>query len=91
MRAFEEQKSKGMGSSLNLENGVLDYRTTKERDTLYIPGKDSLIYVPVEVPGAVTNVLTWWQQLWVKLGKTLSAGICLYLLVRLLLKRLKLK
>ena len=89
MQAFEEQKGKGISSSLKLDNGILDFHVVFLHDTLYIPGKDSLIYVPVEVPGPETNVLSWWQQLWIKLGKALSSGIALYLFVRLLIKRFK--
>lgn len=89
MQAFEEQKSKNTGSSLKLENGVLDYRTKTEHDTIYIPGKDSLIYVPVDVSGPVTNVLTWWQQFWINWGKLLSAGIVLCLLARSIIKQFK--
>lgn len=89
MQAFEEQKSKNTSSSLKLENGVLDYRTKTEHDTIYIPGKDSLIYVPVDVPGPVTNVLTWWQQFWMKLGKLLSASIVVCLLARSIIKQFK--
>lgn len=89
MQAYEEQKGKGISSSLKLDNGKLDFHVVFLHDTLYIPGKDSLIYVPVEVPGPETNVLSWWQQLWIKLGKSLSSGIALYLLVRLLIKRFK--
>lgn len=89
MQAFEEQKGKGIGSSLKLNNGILDFHVLFLHDTLYIPGKDSLIYVPVEIPGPETNVLSWWQQLWIKLGKALSSGIALYLFVRLLIKRFK--
>ena len=89
MQAFEEQKGKGISSSLKLDNGKLDFHVVFLHDTLYIPGKDSLIYVPVEVPGPETNVLSWCQQLWIKLGKTLSSGIALFLLIRLLVKRFK--
>ena len=89
MQAFEEQKSSGANSSLKLNNGILDFHAVFVHDTLYIPGKDSLIYVPVDVPGPETNELTWWQELWIKLGKLLASGIGIFAVVRLILKRFK--
>ena len=89
MQAFEEQKSSGANSSLKLNNGILDFHAVFVHDTLYLPGKDSLIYVPVDVPGPVTNELTWWQELWIKLGKLLASGIGIFAVVRLILKRFK--
>lgn len=89
MRAFEEQKTGGVNNSLILNNGILDFHAVFVHDTLYIPGKDSLIYVPVDVPGPVTNELTWWQELWIRLGKLLASGIGVFAVVRLILKRFK--
>lgn len=89
MRAFEERKGKGISSTLRMDGGILDFHVVFLHDTLYVPGKDSLVYVPVDVPGPVTNGLTWWQELWIRLGKLLAAGIGTFAIARLVLKRLK--
>lgn len=89
MKAFQEKKGNSVNSSLKLDSGVLDYHVIFLHDTIYIPGKDSLIYVPVDVPGPVTNELTWWQQLWVNLGRLFAAGSTVYLLLHYLRIRFK--
>lgn len=83
MQAFEEQKTSGVNSSLKLNNGILDFHAVFVHDTIYIQGKDSLIYVPVE------NELTWSQGLWIRLGKLLASGIGLFVVIRLVLRRFK--
>lgn len=83
MKAFEEQKGRRTESSLSLDSGgVLEYHANSRPDTIYVQGKDSIIYQPVEVPGPVTNVLTWWQELWIRLGKLLVAGIAIRYIIR---------
>lgn len=89
MQAFEEQKTSGVNSSLKLKNGILDFHAVFVHDTIFIQGKDSLIYVPVEVPGPVTNELTWSQGLWIRLGKLLASGMGLFVVIRLVLRRFK--
>lgn len=89
MKAFEEQKGNRTASSLSLDSGVLEYHVNSRPDTIYVQGKDSIIYRPVEVPGPETNVLTWWQELWVRLGKLLTAGIVIYMLLHYIIKRFK--
>lgn len=83
MKAFEEQKGRRTESSLSLDSGgVLEYHANSRPDTIYVQGKDSIIYQPVEVPGPVTNVLTWWQELWIRLGKLLVVGIAIRYIIR---------
>ena len=51
MKAYNELKSAGVESNLSFDNGKLDYKANAKRDTIYIPAKDSIIYVPLPVPG----------------------------------------
>jgi len=70
MKAYNELKSAGVESNLSFDNGKLDYKANAKRDTIYIPAKDSIIYVPLPVPGDTVyiNRLTWWQQTWIYMG-----------------------
>lgn len=90
MRQVEELKGKGMETGLSFQDGRLDYTAKHVPDTVYVPGKDSIIYVPQEVKVEVeTNRLTWWQETWMRIGK-ISISILALLLglkgVRKLLK-----
>ena len=83
MKAFNELKSRDVNTSLNFDGGKLDYQAKVQPDTVYLPSRDSLIYVPTEVPVYV-NRLTWWQEFWIRLGKLLSAAFLLLVAPRLL-------
>lgn len=89
MREVEELKGKAMETDLSFKDGKLDYKVKVAPDTVYVPGKDSIIYVPQPVEVAV-NRLTWWQETWMRIGK-ISISILALLLglkgVRKLLKR----
>lgn len=70
MREVEELKGKTMETALSFKGGKLDYKAKAAPDTVYVPGKDSIIYVPREVPVKVeVNRLTWWQETWMRIGK----------------------
>jgi len=79
MRAYHDLKSKGGNSDLSFENGQLDYKITFVHDTIYIPGKDSLIYIPRDVPGPIVYKTTWWEGFWIRLGKLLSLIVLAFL------------
>ena len=89
MKAFNELKSRDVSSNLTFDDGKLDYQAAVHPDTVYLPSKDSLIYVPKEVPVYV-NRLTWWQEFWIRLGKFLAVAILLLVSPRLLKALLKL-
>lgn len=92
IKAFSELKSGNVNSSLKLDSGVLDYRAKAIHDTIFIQGKDSLIYVPVPGDTVIKNELTWWQGFWIRIGKlSVLLGILWKLpaLIRLILKRFK--
>ena len=74
MKAYNELKSAGVESSLSFDNGKLDYKANAKHDTIYIPAKDSIIYVPTPVPGETVyiNRLTWWQQAQIYLCRLLA-------------------
>ena len=85
-----EWKGKSMETGWSFENGRLDYQAKTSPDTVYLPGRDSLIYVPQPVEVKVeVNRLTWGQEAWIRVGKALSAlaaGLLIFILIR---KRLK--
>lgn len=91
LRQMEEQKGKSMETGWSFEDGRLDYQAKTAPDTVYLPGKDSLIYVPQPVEVRVeVNRLTWAQEAWIRAGKALSAlaaGLLIFIL--LIRKRLK--
>lgn len=68
LKAYNELKSAGTESNLRFDGGQLDYRTKAKPDTVWLPAKDSLIYVPRPVEVEV-NRLTWWQETWIRIGK----------------------
>lgn len=91
MRQVEELKGRTMETDLSFKDGKLDYKAKAAPDTIYVPGKNSIIYVPQEVKVEVeVNRLTWWQETWIRTGK-LSLSLLALLLglkgVRKLLKR----
>ena len=94
MKAYNELKSASVESNLSFDNGKLDYKANAKHDTIYIPAKDSIIYVPLPVPGdtVYTNRLTWWQQTWIYIGRLFAVILLikyLPLLWKAILKLLK--
>lgn len=89
MQEVDELKGKRMETDLSFKDGKLDYKAKAVPDTVYVPGKDSIIYIPQPVEVEV-NRLTWWQETWMRIGK-ISISILALLLglkgVRKLLKR----
>lgn len=74
MRQVEELKGRTMGTDLSFTDGRLDYTARTVPDTVYLPGRDSIIYVPQEVVVETeVNRLTWWQETWIYIGKALAA------------------
>ena len=89
MRQVEELKGKRMETDLSFKDGKLDYKAKASPDTVYVPGKDSIIYIPQPVEVEV-NRLTWWQETWIRIGKISISILTLWLGlkgVRKLLKR----
>ncbi|WP_278934748.1 hypothetical protein [Parabacteroides johnsonii] len=89
MRQVEELKGKRMETDLSFKDGKLDYKAKASPDTVYVPGKDSIIYIPQPVEVEV-NRLTWWQETWIRIGKISISILALWLGlkgVRKLLKR----
>lgn len=89
MQEVDELKGKTMETDLSFKDGKLDYKAKAVPDTVYVPGKDSIIYIPQPVEVEV-NRLTWLQETWMRIGK-ISISILALLLglkgVRKLLKR----
>lgn len=90
LKAYNELKSKGVETGLNFENGRLDYQAKVKPDTVYIPAKDSIIYVPYEIEVVKeVNRLTWRQQTWIYIGKALLSLAALWLGLKGIQKLLK--
>lgn len=88
LKAYDDLKSAGMESSLSFNDGKLEYKAKAGEDTVYVPAKDSIVYVPQLVEVEV-NRLTWWQQAWIYIGKFLSSLVAVTLLCFLIVKRIK--
>lgn len=88
MRQVEELKGKTMETGLSFKDGKLDYKAKTAPDTVYVPGKDSLIYVPRPVEVEV-NRLTWWQETWIRTGKLSLSLLALLLGLKGVQKLLK--
>ena len=88
LKAYDELKSQGMNRHLTFENGRLDYDLEAVHDTVYLPAKDSIIYVPQPVEVEV-NRLTWWQETWMRIGKISLSVLALWLGLKGVQKLLK--
>lgn len=88
MRQVEDLKGKRVATDLSFKDGQLDYKATATPDTVYLPAKDSLVYVPQPVEVEV-NRLSWWQETWIRIGQTLSALVAAAVLWKVIRKRLK--
>ncbi len=71
MKAYNELKSAGVESNLSFDNGKLDYKAKAKHDTIFIPAKDSIIYVPVPGETIYFNRLTWQQEMQIYLFRLL--------------------
>jgi hypothetical protein len=91
LKSISEHKTPGISSQTNFQGGILDYHAFVVHDTVRVEAKDSVIYkeVPVKVPVQV-NELTNWQIVQIYAGRLFLASILIYLLIRLLKKRLNL-
>ena len=96
---LRQETSKRMSLQAEIDSlGNLKVKAKRKPDTVYVKGKDSLIYVPVpgperEVEKAVeVNVLNKWQKAMVWLGSAallIVAALGLPKLLKLILKLLK--
>jgi len=88
MKQLTEAKSKGVASKFDFNAGILNYHVVTVHDTIYIPGKETIlekeVAVRVEVPVEI-NKLTQWQILQIWAGRALLA----LLLIRIGLTYLK--
>ena len=92
LKQLNEVKSKNMQSQFSFEKGQLKYNAKTDRDTDYIPAKDSIVYreVPVKVNVPVeVNKLTWWQSTEIKAGRILFFIVLAFGLYTLLKWKLK--
>ena len=92
LKAYDELKSQSMDSRLSFEDGRLDYNLEIVHDTIYLPAKDSIIYVPQEVETIKeVNRLTWWQETWTRIGKISLSILSFWLGLKGIQKLLKRK
>ncbi len=95
MKALNEAKSKRVQSNFTFSSGQLMYNATTKPDTVYVPGKDSIVdrEVPIRVevagPTVYINELTWWQSTQIKAGRILFFIVLAFGLFMLLKWKLK--
>ena len=88
MRQLVELKGKRTATDFSFKDGKLDYRARVSPDTVYVPGKDSVIYIPQPVEKEV-NRLSWWQETWIGIGKISISVLVLLLGLNIVRKLLK--
>ena len=72
LKSLSELKGKNVQSGFTFSAGVMKYDFHTSSSLSYARVKDSIIYrdVPVKVTvDKPINYLTWWQKLWVGIGK----------------------
>ena len=84
LKKFDEQKTAGLATALNLTNNAFTYSVIRVVDTLYLPVRDSIIYkeipVFVEVPVEKRRATIWEQiQGWLALICVASLFIMIFL------------
>lgn len=96
LKGIDEQKSKNMSSDFSFNDGLLEYSTKTQPDTVYLPS--DTIYTEKEIPVLVEvekeiNVLTKWQSIRIWIGNIILsaiAGMLVYGLFKLYLNFRKL-
>lgn len=88
LKAYSERKSTRAESTLSFKEGRLDYAVKVKADTVFLPAKDSIIYIPQPVEVEV-NRLTWWQETWLRVGKISLSLLALWLGLKGIQKLLK--
>jgi len=89
LKAYNEKKTRGIESDFDFLSGRLNYTAKTNRDTVFVKGRDSIVYqdkpVRVEIPVEV-NRLTSWQNFQIWLGRAMlgvfAIGIIVWLLRR---------
>ena len=95
MDVTHQETSKNMSLQASIDPlGNLNVKAKRKPDTVYVKGKDSLIYVPVPGPEkkVEVNVLAKWQKAMIWLGSVvllIMAFLGLPKLLKLILKLLK--
>ena len=88
MKSLDEQKSQNVKSRFSYNAGLLRYNFATAPTISFATVRDSIVYreVAVKVPVEVRiNELTWWQKLWITIGKV-AAGLGLIILVVFIVK-----
>jgi len=88
LKSLDEQKSQNVKSRFSYNAGLLRYNFATAPAISFATVRDSIVYreVAVKVPVEVkVNELTWWQRLWITIGK-ISAALGLIILVVFVVK-----
>jgi len=88
LKSLDEQKSQNVKSRFSYNAGLLRYNFATAPAISFATVRDSIIYreVAVKVPVEVKiNELTWWQKLWITIGK-IAAGLGTVVLVVFIVK-----
>ena len=88
LKSLDEQKSQNVKSRFSYNAGLLRYNFATAPLPSFATVRDSIVYreVAVKVPVEVkVNELTWWQKLWITIGK-IAAGLGTVVLVVFIVK-----
>lgn len=80
LRNWTSNSSSGQ-VDMKFDDGRLNLEYKTDPDTIWMKGRDSLIYVPVKGDPIPVNQLTWMQELWIRIGKFFSGIVTLILFI----------
>lgn len=87
MRWLETERSKRARLQVSLDSmGILMAKMKTERDTLYLPSKETIRTDSIYVPVPVEKELGKWEKRWIFIGKltaSLLAAVIIYLIMKI--------
>ncbi len=83
LKQLENTHTPGMNTDFSFNGGLLNYTAGTSPDTVYLPAKDSLIYIPVPGEPMKENYVSIWQSFWIVCGKLGAAWLVLSNLPRI--------
>ena len=92
LKQLSEVKGSRISTSFTLDSGLLSYKLKVKPELSFAPVRDSIVYreVAVRVPvETIVNRLTWWQTLWIRIGKLFAGASALFGAWLLLKSKLK--
>lgn len=90
---INKSKAGNVNIDVSLQGNQLNVNATKEAEKLFAKWKEEHIKenskkeiktpYPVEVPHYIEKQLTWWQKLWITLGKISGLIISVFILIKI--------